>query len=104
VAAGQTHSVREFCELTLARVGLDYREFVAPDGGFYRPAEVDLLMGDAAKARAVLEWPPQHTFPQLVEEMVDTDLQCLASCGPVKPEKTTLLRDDELSIAQAGQH
>jgi GDPmannose 4,6-dehydratase len=75
VATGETHSVREFCELAFARVGLDYREFVTADEKFYRPAEVDLLIGDAAKAQNALDWSPKYAFRQLVEEMVDADLR-----------------------------
>ena len=90
VATGEAHSVREFCELAFARVGLDYREFVTPDERFYRPAEVDLLIGDAAKALAVLDWSPRYTFGQLVQEMVDADLQCLASPDPIEFTKTVL--------------
>jgi GDPmannose 4,6-dehydratase len=92
VATGKAHSVREFCELAFARVGLDYREFVTPDERFYRPAEVDLLIGDAAKALAVLDWSPRHTFGQLVQEMVDADLQCLASPHPTGHGKTVLAK------------
>ena len=79
VATGEAHSVREFCELAFARVGLDYREFVTAHERFYRPAEVDLLIGDAAKARAALDWSPQYTFRQLIEEMVDADLRAVCS-------------------------
>jgi GDPmannose 4,6-dehydratase len=74
VAMGETHTVREFCELAFGRAGLDYREYVKIDEKFYRPAEVDLLQGDASKARQVLGWEPRHTFQQLVDEMVDADL------------------------------
>ena len=74
VATGETHTVREFCERAFDKVGLDYREFVKIDENFYRPAEVDLLMGDAARARRVLGWEPGHTFQQLVDEMVESDL------------------------------
>ena len=90
VATGETHSVREFCELAFATVGLDYREFVTTDEQFYRPAEVDLLIGDAAKARAVLGWSPRFTFRQLVEQMVDTDLKCLASTSLIESTATIL--------------
>lgn len=75
VATGETHSVREFCELAFAEVGLDYREFVSVDERFYRPAEVDLLVGDATKARLRLGWRPIYTFKQLVSEMVQSDLE-----------------------------
>ena len=75
VATGEAHSVREFCELAFAEVGLDYREYVQVDERYYRPAEVDLLIGDATKARQVLGWRPTYTFPQLVSEMVRSDLE-----------------------------
>lgn len=74
VATGETHTVREFCDRAFARVGLDYRDYVKIDKQFYRPAEVDLLIGDATKARRILGWTPQHTFAQLVDDMVDSDL------------------------------
>ena len=75
VASGKTHSVREFCELAFAEAGLDYRDFVKVDERFYRPAEVELLMGDATKARRVLGWEPRYTFRDLVGEMVRADLE-----------------------------
>ncbi len=78
VATGETHSVREFCERAFSKVGLDYREFVKQDERFYRPAEVDLLMGDATKARRVLGWEQGRTFQQLVDEMVESDLKAAA--------------------------
>jgi GDPmannose 4,6-dehydratase len=74
IATGETHSVREFCERAFDKVGLDYRQYVKTDEQFFRPAEVDLLMGDAAKARRVLGWEQGHTFQQLVNEMVESDL------------------------------
>ena len=74
IATGETHTVREFCELAFGKVGLDYREYVKQDEQFYRPAEVDRLMGNAAKARRVLGWEQGHTFQQLVDEMVESDL------------------------------
>ena len=97
VATGETHSVREFCEIAFARVGLDYRDFVTSDEQFYRPAEVDVLIGDASKARAALAWSPQYTFRQLVEEMVDADIQCLTSTRRIESTNTVLLKSDELS-------
>jgi GDPmannose 4,6-dehydratase len=74
VATGETHDVREFCRRAFDKVGLDYRDYVKTDSQFYRPAEVDLLRGDAAKARRVLGWEQSHTFQQLVDEMVKSDL------------------------------
>jgi len=74
ISTGETHSVREFCELAFAEVQLDYRDFVRVDEAFYRPAEVDLLIGDPSKARRILGWEPKHTFRDLVAEMVQSDL------------------------------
>jgi GDPmannose 4,6-dehydratase len=78
VATGETHSVREVCELAFAAVGLDWREHVVEDGSFYRPAEVDLLVGDASKARRVLGWEPVYTFERLIAEMVAEDLKAVS--------------------------
>ena len=78
VATGETHSVREFCELAFAEVELDYRDYVKTDPRFQRPAEVDLLVGDSSKARAVLGWEPTYTFAGLVGEMVQSDLEAIA--------------------------
>jgi GDPmannose 4,6-dehydratase len=78
VSTGETHSVREFCELAFERVGLDYADFVVQDDRFFRPAEVDLLVGDAAKAHDVLGWKPKTSFADLVNMMVDADLDLLS--------------------------
>jgi len=74
VATGETHSVREFCDLAFREAGLDYREFVREDPQFYRPAEIDLLVGDATRARDILGWRPTYSFSQLVSEMVALDI------------------------------
>src|SRR5205085_6829795 len=74
IATGETHTVREFCELAFAEVGLNYRDHVKIDERFYRPAEVDLLIGDATKARRELDWQPEYDFERLVKEMVAADL------------------------------
>ena len=74
IATGETHSVREFCDLAFSEVGLDYRNFVVEDPQFFRPAEVDLLVGDAGRARETFGWKPTYTFRQLVSEMVANDL------------------------------
>jgi GDPmannose 4,6-dehydratase len=75
VATGETHSVREFCELAFAHAGLDYSEHVVIDPRFLRPAEVDELRGDASKARLQLGWSPQVSFGDLVRLMVDADIE-----------------------------
>jgi GDPmannose 4,6-dehydratase len=77
VATGETHSVREFCEVAFSHVGLDYRDHVQLDKRFYRPAEVDLLVGDASKAREKLGWKADQGFKDLVKEMVEADLDRL---------------------------
>lgn len=74
IATGAQHSVREFAELAFARLGLDYRDHVVVDPQFLRPAEVETLLGDAAKARQKLGWTYAVPFKSLVEEMVDADL------------------------------
>jgi GDPmannose 4,6-dehydratase len=74
IATGETHSVREFCELAFAEVGLNYQDYVHVDEKYYRPAEVDLLIGDASKAREAFGWVPTYTFADLVKEMVRSDL------------------------------
>ena len=73
IATGETHTVREFCELAFARVGLRWQEHVAVDPALFRPAEVDLLLGDASKAREVMGWEPRVCFRSLVHGMVDAE-------------------------------
>ncbi len=77
VGTGETHSVQELAELAFSHVGLDWREHVVSDPRHYRPAEVDLLQADSAKARRELAWQPQVAFPELVAMMVDADLERL---------------------------
>ena len=77
VASGDSHTVREFCELAFAEVGLDYRDYVRIDERFYRPAEVEALIGDSTKARTVLGWQPTYTFSEIVREMVQNDLKMI---------------------------
>jgi GDPmannose 4,6-dehydratase len=74
IASGETHSVRELCDVAFKYVGLDYHDYVVQDQRFFRPAEVDLLVGDASKAGAVLGWEPLMSFTELVEMMVEADL------------------------------
>ena len=78
VATGETHSVGEFLEVAFGYVDLDYAEFVEIDSRYYRPAEVDLLLGDATKARRQLGWSPKVGFQQLAQMMVEADLEAAA--------------------------
>ena len=79
VGMGETHSVREFCEIAFGHLNLDYNDYVVQDERFYRPAEVDLLISDPSKARSVLGWEPAIGFKELVTMMVDSDLKRLNS-------------------------
>jgi GDPmannose 4,6-dehydratase len=74
IATGETHSVREFCEETFAYLDLDWQQHVEIDPWYYRPSEVDLLLGDATKARKQLGWEPKVGFTELVRLMVDHDM------------------------------
>jgi GDPmannose 4,6-dehydratase len=78
ISTDETHSVREFCEIAFARVGLNWEDHVVIDERFFRPAEVDLLVGDATHARTVLGWEPKTPFRDLVDMMVDADLENVA--------------------------
>jgi GDPmannose 4,6-dehydratase len=75
IATGETHSVAEFCEVAFRHAGLDWREHVVQDEAFMRPAEVDLLVGDAARARRELGWEPSIGFEELVARMVDAEIE-----------------------------
>ncbi len=77
IATGETHSVREFAQLAFDYLGLNYEDYVVVDPAFFRPAEVDLLVGDASKAREKLGWEPQVSFEELVRLMVDADMDAL---------------------------
>ena len=77
IATGETHSVREFCEAVFACAGLDYEDYVVTDADLFRPAEVNILLGDATKARNQLGWTHTTTFSQLVREMVEADCRAL---------------------------
>ena len=79
VATGETHSVREFLELAFDRAGLDWQKHVEIDPKFYRPAEVEQLIGNAEKAHKKLNWMPKTKFADLVRLMVDADLELLAA-------------------------
>ncbi len=75
ISSDRTHTVRNMCEVAFGRVGLDWRQYVIEDQEFFRPAEVQLLLGDSAKARAKLGWTPDTSFEQLIELMVDADME-----------------------------
>jgi GDPmannose 4,6-dehydratase len=75
IATGETHSVREFLEEAFGLLGLDWREHVEIDPRYFRPAEVDLLLGDATKARTILGWEPKVGFKELVAVMVESDMK-----------------------------
>ena len=84
IATGETHSVREFCEEAFGCVGLEWKDFVKVDAKYFRPAEVDLLLGDASKARRELGWSPRVTFKELAKLMVEADLEA-AGKHPERP-------------------
>jgi GDPmannose 4,6-dehydratase len=75
ISTGETHSVREFCEEAFGCVGLDWKDFVKVDPKYFRPAEVDLLLGDSGKAQRELGWKPRVTFKELTRLMVEADLE-----------------------------
>lgn len=77
IATGVTHSIRELCEVAFGHVGLEWNNYVVQDERFMRPAEVDLLVGDASKAKRALGWEPTITFRELIAMMVDADLDAL---------------------------
>jgi GDPmannose 4,6-dehydratase len=96
IATGKTISVREFCELAFAHVGLDYKDFVEFDPRYLRPAEVDLLLGDPGKAMKKLGWKPRTSVDELARMMVDTDLEI------ARREKT--LRDAGHKLVETRGH
>ncbi|WP_428390112.1 GDP-mannose 4,6-dehydratase [Mucisphaera sp.] len=97
VATGTTQTVREFCEKAFGRVDLDYNDYVEIDPRYFRPAEVDLLLGDPTKAKKQLGWEPRTSFEELVNMMVDHDLELAA-------REKTLLDAGHAMPASLGQH
>ena len=77
IGTGETHSVREFCEIAFGAADLDYQDYVVQDPRFYRPAEVDLLVSDPSKAKEELGWQMDVGFKELIEMMVKADLERL---------------------------
>jgi GDPmannose 4,6-dehydratase len=87
IGTGETHSVEEFVRISFAHAGLNWRDYVVVDPKFHRPAEVDLLLSDPAKAIGALGWKPQVGFEELVTMMVDADLALLGGQGANRPTK-----------------
>ncbi|HAI40320.1 MAG TPA: GDP-mannose 4,6-dehydratase, partial [Maribacter sp.] len=71
VATGETHSVRDLCEVVFSKLGMDYKEYVSQDPKFMRPEELKYLKGDASKVKRVLGWEPEYSFDSLIEEMIE---------------------------------
>jgi GDPmannose 4,6-dehydratase len=78
IATGETRTIREFCQVAFDRAGLDWENYVVIDERFFRPAEVNILLGDAAKASETLGWKPETSFEKMVQLMVDHDLEMVA--------------------------
>jgi GDPmannose 4,6-dehydratase len=78
IATGETHSVQDFCELAFSHVDLAWQDYVVQDQAFMRPAEVDLLIGDATNAKEILKWEPKTSFKELVTMMVEADMELVA--------------------------
>ena len=78
IATGETRTIREFCQVAFDRAGLDWEKYVVIDERFFRPAEVNILLGDAAKASETLGWKPETSFEKMVQLMVDHDLEMVA--------------------------
>jgi GDPmannose 4,6-dehydratase len=100
VASGESHTVREFCELAFQELGLDYRDYVRTDERFFRPLEVEALIGDATKAHTVLGWKPTYTFSELVSEMVQSDLKTALG----QPEAVETLKALSTARGQSRAH
>jgi len=91
IATGETHSIREMCQIAFDAVGLDWEQYVVSDPRFYRPAEVDLLVGNADKAGRCLGWEPSVSFKELIRMMVASDLKALEA-GKRFPDVTEMTR------------
>jgi GDPmannose 4,6-dehydratase len=102
VATGETHSVREFLDLAFAHVNLRWQDYVEIDPRYFRPAEVDLLLGDATKAKQKLGWQPQVSFPELVRLMVDADL-CALGLDPVNGKRSSDVASLRQTVTRAWQ-
>ena len=92
IATGKTHSVREFCALAFSTVGLNWEDYVVVDPALYRPAEVEMLVGESARARKNLGWEPKVSFGELVEMMVEADMSLVErelASGYIRKSSTT---------------
>ena len=87
IATGKTHSVRDFCNLAFGCLGLDYQKYVSIDPQYYRPAEVELLLGDASKAKEKFGWTPKISLEKLVQEMVEAEIERLKHTSPLAAAK-----------------
>ncbi|OLV15816.1 GDP-mannose 4,6-dehydratase [Deinococcus marmoris] len=96
IATGEAYSVREFAERAFALVDLDYQDYVEVDPRYFRPAEVDYLLGDASETRRALDWTPKTSFEQLVQEMVDHDLEL------ARQEKTLIDAGHQIALKGVG--
>ena len=87
IATNETHTIRECLEVAFGRLGLDWQKYVEIDPRYYRPAEVELLIGDASKAKRKMGWEPKTKFKDLIELMVDADLKLLQDqlAGRIRP-------------------
>ncbi|HEY9890078.1 MAG TPA: GDP-mannose 4,6-dehydratase [Candidatus Obscuribacterales bacterium] len=99
VATGETHSVEEFLAIAFGRVNLNWKDYVAFDPRYLRPAEVELLIGDPAKVKAKLQWEPSVTFQELVELMVDSDLEAVGIVADGTHPELATIRRTQLSRA-----
>ena len=93
IATGETHSVREFLDEAFGLLDLDWKEYVEKDPRYYRPAEVDLLLGDAGKARRVLGWEPKVNFKELVRLMVEHDFELARQEQAARRDGSSLLKN-----------
>jgi GDPmannose 4,6-dehydratase len=98
IATGEAHSVKDFLEAAFSHVDLDWREYVEIDPRYFRPTEVDYLLGDPAKARRILGWEPRVTFQELVHIMVDADLQALMDLRQCQDLIERLRQENHISL------
>jgi GDPmannose 4,6-dehydratase len=99
IATGESHSVREFLEAAFGYAGLDWREYVEIDPRYFRPTEVDFLLGDGSKARDRLGWRPKVGFQELVRIMVDADLRSLLEMRQCQDVVRQLAKESGLKLA-----